>query len=301
MILAFITNTSYRQSTEEQNFLHFSGSHIENILPHCEQKVVFFLFKSAKKLYILYMNTLTLNFRTIELKPRLLQDSALLSLDYVNSDDPAEIDNGIRDTIKGFRLSVLAMGLGLVKIKSNKLFIKLGYKNMTKYLEGLSEDTKTERSSIYNWLSIGEAYIKYKNELDTIGFSDSDSPTKLPYLKRALAVREKQEVFGSIKKMSLREFINFSKGEIIEPPADMPYVNINGNIVYIEGKRAIILNKDLGRKTSAYFQKVINVACEALEKGGVIVPIYVRNMKEARRLQRAAERMKAKIRLRQGA
>jgi hypothetical protein len=32
------------------------------------------------------------------------------SLDYAGSDDAAEIDTGIRETIKGIRLSILAMG-----------------------------------------------------------------------------------------------------------------------------------------------------------------------------------------------
>ena len=30
-------------------------------------------------------------------------------LDYVKSDDPAEIDRGIRETIKGVRLSILTI------------------------------------------------------------------------------------------------------------------------------------------------------------------------------------------------
>ena len=140
-------------------------------------------------------------------------------------------------------------------------------------------------------------FEKYENELNTVGFSDNDGPTKLPYLDRALAVREKQDVFEKIKTMSLREFVNFSKGDPDKPSADEPYVSINGNIVYIEGRRAIILNKDLGKRNTAYFKKVINVACEALDKGGVIVPVFMRNMKDARRFIRAVNRIKVKLKL----
>jgi hypothetical protein len=35
------------------------------------------------------------------------------NLDYAYSEDPIEIDRGIRETIKGIRLSILAMGIGL--------------------------------------------------------------------------------------------------------------------------------------------------------------------------------------------
>ena len=113
-----------------------------------------------------------------------------------------------------------------------------------------------------------------------------------------MAVREKQDVFDNIKTMSLREFIKFSKGEPNTPPADTPYVNNKGNVVYIKGKRAIILNKDLGRKTTAYFQKVIKVACEALEKGGYVVPVFIQNKKDARRFAQAADRIKVKLGIR---
>ena len=234
------------------------------------------------------MSNLTSNLETIVTKTQ-------LSLDYVNSDDPAEIDNGIRDTIKGIRLSILAMGLGLAKIKSNKLFKSLKFKNMSMYINDLSRDYKLDRSSIVKWLRIGEAYLKYKNELEMIGFGDSDGPTKLPYLERALAAREKQDVFDKIKKMSLRDFIRFSKGETKMSHADIPYVISKGNIVYIEGKRAVIINKNLNRETAKYIQKIVKVACEALEKEGYIVPVFIQTKKDARRFAQAAVQLKVKL------
>ena len=221
----------------------------------------------------------------------------MVPLDYASSDDASEIDNGIRDTIKGIRLSILAMGLGLANIKSKGLFTDLDCRNMAEYIERLSDDTKMDRSSIANWLSIGEAYTKYKDELEAIGFSDSDGPTKLPYLGRALARRQKQEVFDNIKDMSLREFIGFAKGEPAEPAENAPYVSIRGNTVYINGKLALILSKNPGKRIISYFKKVILVACEALEEGEVVLPIRLHNMKEARRFGRAAEKLKAKMRI----
>ena len=223
------------------------------------------------------------------------ENGSRLSLDFIYSDDPTQIDNGIRETIKGIRLSGLAIGLGLVRIKSKRLFIRLGHKNMSKYIEGLSEDTRIERSSIFNWLSIGETYVRHKNDLETIGFSDSDGPTKLPYLERALSVREKQDVFDNIKSMTLREFINYSKGEPKKPDTDAPYIYNKGSVVYIEGKRAVIINKALDRKVSAYINKIVKVACEALEKEGYIVPVFVQTRKDARRFSQAAGRLKIKL------
>jgi hypothetical protein len=41
-----------------------------------------------------------------------------ISLDYANSDNAVEIDTGIRESIKGLRMSILAMGLGLARFKA---------------------------------------------------------------------------------------------------------------------------------------------------------------------------------------
>jgi hypothetical protein len=60
--------------------------------------------------------------------------SGHFSLDYAASDDAAEIDAGIRETIRGVRLSILAMGIGLAKIKARGLYIDLKYHSMAKYI-----------------------------------------------------------------------------------------------------------------------------------------------------------------------
>jgi hypothetical protein len=133
------------------------------------------------------------------------------SLDYANSNDAGEIDKGIRETIKGIRLSILAMGIGLAKIKDRGLYIDLEYHSMAKYIESLCDEFQMDRSSLHNWLYIGEAYLKYRKELERVGFSDGDDPTKLHYVDRALAVYPKNDVFRTVKNMSVRQFINFSR------------------------------------------------------------------------------------------
>ena len=149
-----------------------------------------------------------------------ISNEQTILFDYANSDDVMVIDKGIRDTIKGIRFSILAMGIGLAKIKLKSLYSKLNCKSMAEYIERLCDETKMERSGLLNWLQIGEACLKYRNDLELAGFSENDGPAKLPYLDRALAVRGKQEVFGNIRNMSVREFVEFSKGEPAKPVVD---------------------------------------------------------------------------------
>jgi len=226
------------------------------------------------------------------LKPVTKMKADSVSLDYAYSDDAAEIDTGIRETIKGVRLSILAMGMGLAKIKKKGLYIDLDCKSMAAYIQKLCDETKMDRSSLFNWLYIGEAYIKYRNDLEKIGFSDNDGPTKLPYLERALETNRKQEVFKNIKDMSLREFINFSKGEADEDEETRSKkVSIRDNDVYIGGKKAVHINEELDAKTANYFKKILLAAGKAMTENEVLLPVRLYDMEELKRFERAANRL----------
>jgi hypothetical protein len=65
----------------------------------------------------------------------------------------------------GVRLSILAMGIGLAKIKARGFYVDLKYHSMAKYIESLCEQARMDRSRLHNWFYIGEAYIKYRKEL----------------------------------------------------------------------------------------------------------------------------------------
>ena len=222
-----------------------------------------------------------------------------IPMGFTDTGEAADIDRGIRDAIMGIRSSILAMGVGLAKIKAQSLYKDLNYRSMFEYINHLCDDTKMYRGSIYNWLYIGEAFIKYRNELEQIGFSDGDGPSKLSYLERALESNQKQDVFDNVKNMSLREFVSFAKTKDetdISPVGDMPVVTTRGNNIYVDAKLAIIISKKLEKRTASYFKKVLRVACEALEKGEVIQPIRLHDRREAKRFAAAAERLKIRMR-----
>ena len=223
-----------------------------------------------------------------------------IPLDYSESENALEIDRGIQDTIRGIRLSILAMGLGLAKIKAKKFYKDLGYKNISAYINNLADKNHLDRANIFTWLYMGEAYIKYQNELEEAGFTESDGPSKLPYLERALAMNTGQEVFSNLKTMTVREFASYAKGR---SEADTPgeyrnrwVITEKGNSYYLNGKLAIIISSKINHRAAEYLKKLIHAASEALEHEGVILPVNLRNMREARRFEGAAEQLKKLIR-----
>ena len=220
-----------------------------------------------------------------------------ISLDYANSGDASEIDNGIRETIKGIRVSILAMGLGLAKIKAKGLYVDLDCVSMYQYIQRLCDETKMDMGSIYNWISIGEAYIKYKNDLEKIGFSDTDGPTKLPYIARALEANRKNVVFKNVKDMSVREFKVFSRGDTEEDEEEKSKkITVRDNDVYIGKTLAIQISDKLDTKTRNYFKKYILIAGEALQRGEVILPVQLYDMDELKRFERSLKRLRNKLR-----
>ena len=232
-------------------------------------------------------------------KPAVKIQSEAISLDYAYSDTADEIDTGIRETIKGIRVSILAMGLGLAKIKAKGLYIDLNCGSMNQYVEKLCDETKMDRSSIFNWLNIGEAYIKYKNDLERIGFNDDDGPTKLPYIDRALETKGKQEVFKNIKDMSVREFKSFSRAGDDDEEDKSKKITVRDNEVYIGKTLAIQISDKLDARTRAYFKKIILIAGEAMHEGEVVLPVRLYDMDELRKFEPVIRKMKKEMREKQ--
>ena len=215
--------------------------------------------------------------------------------DYVKSNDPIIIDRGIKDSIMGIRLSILAMGIGLARIKAERLFLKLGFKNMYSYINRLHEETKAERSNIYNWLKIGNTYLRHKDELEKIGFCESDSPSKLPYLERALTFGEKAEVFDNLKSMSKTDFADYAKSVNPGKSKEPELSEIRGNTVYFKGIKALIINKNLDKWENDFLMKIASILYRARKRRGVVVAVHLRNSKEADLFAVEAERIRAEI------
>ena len=217
---------------------------------------------------------------------------------FPESQDSAEagaVDRDIKDAIERVQVSIMSASLSLERVKNLELYRDLGHKSMSAYINHLCAETKMERSSIYTWLSIGEVIKKHKSELENVNFTDKDGPSKLTYLEKALDLKPKEEVFDKIKNMSKREFIAYIKSAKIESMGEVPFVEVRGNVVYIEGVRAIIINKDIGKKYSYMIMEMVRIVCNALNKGGVVTAVHHRTWKESAEYAEMAEKLRDKI------
>jgi len=221
-------------------------------------------------------------------KPRKITN-AQYSIDFAYSQDAQEVDAGIRDTIRGVKLSIMAMGIALYRVDVSGLFIDLGFKKFGEYVDHLAEETGMSRTNIYNWEYIGEAYIKHRAELDKVGFSDDDGPTKLPFLSRALEYYPKRDVFKNIKDMSKRQFEDWSRGQ---PAKAKKYktVKVNKNGVFAGTKPLVSFADGVSPKDRRYYENLIVQAAIAAQNNNFAKLYYFYDEAEARSFDRYYQR-----------
>jgi len=211
------------------------------------------------------------------------------SLDFAYSVDAAEVDAGLREAIRGVKLSIMAMGIALYRVDVSGLFIDLGFKKFGEYIDNLADDTGMARSSLYNWEYVGEAYIKHRADLDRIGFSDDDGPTKLPFLGRALEHYTKREVFRNIKDMSKREFEEWSRGA---PPKKRKYKNIKikGSQIYAGNSPLVSFTEGISPGDRRYYEGLLFEGAKAVEKNEYAKVFRFYDEAEARKFDRFYQR-----------
>jgi hypothetical protein len=168
------------------------------------------------------------------------------------------------------KISILATGIALYRIQVAGLFIDLNFRRFGLYVDKLAEDMGMTRANIYNWVYIGEAYIKHRTELERVGFDDSDGPTKLPYLGLALENHQKREVFRNIKDMSKREFEEWARGLQEQKIKKYKNVRVQGNQVFIGNKPLAVFNDGMAPEDRRYYEQLLLEAAEAKSENEVI-------------------------------
>ena len=203
--------------------------------------------------------------------------------------DPIYLNEWILDTLKTVENSILSVGLNLVKIRDNRLYEMLGYKNMSAYVRYLVNESQKDRSSIYKWLQIGEVYIKYREKLMEIGFSSKNGLMKLPYLEKALENKPHKEVYENIMNMKHGEFSRYARS-IVDKNISETEEKTEGETELIEeeycftyiyrGEVAVKVYKSLGENGLEKMHPAVRLAFNMLERGTYVLAVHLNTAKE---------------------
>lgn len=185
------------------------------------------------------------------------QISKEYSLDFLYSDNLEEIENGIKQAYLGVEASILVIALAIVKIEREALYIQAGYTSLTDYLNNSELRLKMPKQTVTTYKRIGEAYLKYKNELQKYGFIETGNLNKLRYLEAALEKHEdKNAVFKMLNTATFREFLEFAKAEP-QQEKYIPRTEINGSDILIDGVKAISIPETLDENLRQEIQNLI--------------------------------------------
>ena len=212
------------------------------------------------------------------------------SLDFAYSTDAAEVDSGIRETIRGVKVSILATGIALYRVDVGGLFIDLGFRKFGEYIDKLADDSGMARTTFYNWEYVGEAFVKHRADLEKIGFSDDDGPTKLPFLERALENHPKREVFGNLVKMTKREFEEWSRVVLVEDDKKYKSVRIKGSNVFAGNSPIISFAEGVSKQDRRYYEGLVMEGALAVQQNEYAKVFRFYDEAEARRFDKIYRR-----------
>jgi hypothetical protein len=212
------------------------------------------------------------------------------TLDFAYSENATELDTGIRETARGYKLSIMAMGIALYRVDVAGLFIDLGFRKFGEYIDKLAEDTGLNRSTLYNWEYIGGAYIKHQSDLERIGFSEEDGPTKLPLLARALENHTKREVFKNLTTMTFRQFDEWARGTVQAIENHYTNVKLNGDRVLVGKEPLAVFSEALNPEDRKYYQSWMVAAAEAKENNEYLRGYKFYDQEEANRFDKIYKR-----------
>jgi hypothetical protein len=134
----------------------------------------------------------------------------MFTLDFIDSENLEEIEEGIRETVKGVVLSKAAVCEALAHIDKKKLYSQAGYTNFRQYLQ--DERIPIKYKTAKEYAKIGDTLMRHRGSLDEVDFSEEDGLKKLIYLDKALKnhTGETLTVYKKVKEYSLREFQKFA-------------------------------------------------------------------------------------------
>ncbi|MCL2094397.1 MAG: hypothetical protein FWH12_09435 [Treponema sp.] len=234
------------------------------------------------------------------------------TLSFVSSSEPDLLHWGILRTVGDVDQSILALGLALYRVKTEKLYKALGYKNLSAYMEALALALGRDRSCVYKWLKIGKIYVIYQKELSQIGFSHRNGPTKLPYLERALERGPQRLVFTYLMEMNQRDFAHFAKTGRAKGPAvydhrmdellpgpNSPFKEEKGkgeSTIYYQEAWAVRMNSTLSARVKRWLRMSIQLAFNALDRKGSVTAVHLDSERELKLFNVIAHEARVKMR-----
>ena len=228
--------------------------------------------------------------------PYIRQDRPIpdYSLDFISSEDLEEIEDGIRETLRGVDTANLAIAITIAKIDQLALYAQSGCKSYLEYLDTAEDRLNMSRQTISDYKRIGETYLQYKSKLQEAGFQEEGNLHKLRYLRLALSNHRASDVFKRIVSLSFRKFLDYARGP--SERSDIPdlEIKITSQKIMIDGINILNFDPELDihvkEELGGYLKQIYKIRAT----GNVPHIINVYDDDEARAVERYLSRHRSK-------
>lgn len=232
------------------------------------------------------------------------------SLDFLDSDDLSEIEEGIRQTQQGIVHANLAVAIALARIERSALYTQAGYTYFRDYLKDSDNRLQMPRQTMHDYLRIGQVFLDHQHGLITAGFDRNGPMHNLRYLPAAIEHHDPQQAYRNCARMSFREFKRFAREE--EEPsvpeewrkrrekpvggqqAPEPSVEITPKQIRVDGKNILRLDPDLAERTRDDLSQYLRQIYRIRAAGNTPVVLEVYDDGEARAVENYLKRLRAK-------
>jgi hypothetical protein len=135
------------------------------------------------------------------------------SLDCLDFNNLADLERWIIENVRAISRCRLSICLSFARIKTYELYKQVGIDSFSAYLR--AKRVKIHYHTAHDYALIGEIYVKYRDVLQAINFTEYEGLRKLLLLEQGLEKAKGHEatVFNILKNSSYREFKRFVCGD----------------------------------------------------------------------------------------
>ena len=225
------------------------------------------------------------------------QSQKQYDLDFLYSNDLAEIEEGIKETFKGVNFANFGLCMAFAKIDREALYLQAGHKSYLQYLDQAEDRLNMSRKTMSDYKRMGEAYLDHKADLQLNGFKGEGHLHKLRYLEQALKIHDPDEVFQRIANDPFRRFRDYATGESPSERSDtepvlqyVPDIQITPERIVVDGKNILNFPGDLDERTKEELADYLKQIYEVRATGNrpYVFSLYDEN--EARAVERYLRR-----------
>lgn len=216
-----------------------------------------------------------------ETASKLLAYRVPVSIQIFNETDIRKIESGVKQLNELSNKCWLASAIAIYSIiYTSRAYEEEGFISWEDYISHSKERLGLEQREVSEQLSSARYFIRYHKELEKAGWSPVGSARKLARAELALELTNDNDlVIEHLVEDSWRDFKDWYSGykqKSIKLETNTRNIEYSKNILKLDGKEVLRVNKDLDKDEKDKFEDYIKKICEALRQGDepAIIPVY---------------------------